>query len=206
MTISEAKDILVKRLGWREDNTVEGFVLSANNLLTNSGRFYQSEHSSITLVNIRDCQPLLSISEVNFNSYLEDLKERVAYQVLSDVFEKDTINDHLFILYPSGFDNALSLRMVIVISELIMSSTRSNSIERFSKEFVGKLHYDIFRDAPNKFAIRGANYKYAMGASTRYGFEIQSVQNRFGALRNRLKTVTKGEVFNRYINDIDEQL
>ena len=118
--------------------------------------------------------------------------------MLSEVFEKDTINDHLFTLYPSGFDNAISLRMVIVVSELMLSSTRSNDTERFTKDFVGKLHYDIFREAPNKFAIRGANYNYALGVTTRYGFEIQSVQRRFGSARNRLKTITKGQVFNKY--------
>lgn len=206
MTVSEAKDILVLRLGWRDDKTVEGFIVSANNLTTNSGRYYQSEHSAITLANIRDCQPITNISVDDFNSYLEDLKEQVAYQVLSAVFEKDVIDDKLFTLYPSGFDNALSLRMVIVVTELILTSVRSNSIERFTKDFVGKIHYDIFRDAPNKFAIRGANYKYSLGATTRYGFEIESVQRRFGSLRNRLRTITKGQVFNEYINDLYEDI
>lgn len=196
MTISEAKDILVDRIGWRDDNTVTGIVISANNLLTNSGRFFQDEHSAITLANIRDCQPILNILDADFNIYLEQLKNQVALQVLSVVFEKDTVNDSLFTLYPSSFDNAVSLRMVIVVSELMMTSTRYNVTERFSKDFVSKLNYDIFREAPNKFAISAANYSHTLGIATRYGFEINSVARRFGSQRNKIKTITKGEISN----------
>jgi len=203
MTISEAKDILIKRLGWRNDKTVEGFVVSADNLLTESGRFYQDEHSAITLENIRDCQPILQISTDDFNDYLERLKTQVAFQVLSAVFEKNNVNDRLFDLYGSGFDNLLSLRMVIVVSELMMTTTRFNVTERYSKDFVGKLNYDIFREAPNKFAIRGANYSHTLGIATRYDFELRSVQRRFGSQRNRLRTITKGEVSNEFYDNID---
>lgn len=203
MTLSEAKDIIVRRIGWRDDKTVTGFVLSANNLLTDSGRYYQDEHSAITLKNIRDCQPLINISTDDFNSHLENLKTQVAIQVLSSVFEKDLVDDRIFDLYPSAFDNLLSLRMVIVVSEQMMTSTRYNVTERFTKDFVGKLNYDIFREAPNKFAIRGANYSHTLGIATRYDFELKSVQRRFGSQRNRLRTITKGESFNEFYENID---
>lgn len=193
MTISEAKDILIKRLGWRDDKTVSGFVVSADNLETESGRFYQDEHSVISLKNIRDCQPVLNISTDDFNDYLERLKTQVAYQVLSAVFEKNNVNDKIFEVYRSSFDNLLSLRMVIVVSELMMTTTRYNVTERFSKDFVGKLNYDIFREAPNKFAISSANYTHSLGISTRYDFELRSIQRRFGSQRNRMKTITKGD-------------
>lgn len=196
MTISEAKDILVERIGWRDDKTVDGFVVSATNLVTNSGRFYQDEHSAVTLKNIRDCQPIISISIDDFNDYLSTLRRQVAFQVLSDVFEKDKIKDSLFDIYPTAFDNLLSLRMVIVISEIMITTTRYNITERFTKEFVGKLNYDIFREAPNKFAVRGSNYSHSMGISTRYGFELNSIRRRFGSQRNRIKSITKGEVTN----------
>lgn len=191
MTITEAKDILVKRLGWKQDATYSG-VLSADNLKTNSGRFFQDEHSAITLANIFDCQPNDEMNNAGFTLYLEDLKRQVAFQVLSSVFEKDTISDNLFILYPSSFDTLLSLRMTIAVSELIMTSTRSNELERVTKDFVGKLNYDIYRESPNKFAIRGANYAHTMGIATRFGYELSSIQRRFGSQGNRLRTITKG--------------
>lgn len=193
MTRSEAKDILITRIGWRDDKTVTGLTLSATNLQTDSGLYFQSEHSAVTLANIRDCQPIASISEDDFNSYLENLTETCVLQVLNDAFEKDYIDDDLFTVYPSGFDSAISLRMVILVAELIMTSTRSNSGERFNSAFVGKLNYDVFREALNKFAIRGANYNYTLGVATRYRFEIHSVQRRFGQTRNMLKTITKGQ-------------
>lgn len=199
-TISEAKDILIKRIGWKDDKTVTDFVVNPTNLETDSGRFYQDEHSAVTLNNIRESQPIIGISEEDFNTYLTDMKRQVAYQVLSDVFEKNKINDSLFDLYPSGFDNLLSLRMVIVVSELMLTSTRYNVTERYSKDFVGKLNYDIYREAPNKFAIRNVNYSHTMGIATRYDFELNSVRRRFGSQRNQLKTITKGEVYNEYYN------
>jgi len=193
MTISEVKDILITRVGWKNDNTVSGLTLSSSNLQTDSGKYFQNEHSAITLQNIRDCQPIINISESDFNDYLSDLKEQVVIQVLNDTFEKDYVNDNLLTAYPTAFDTVISLRMVVVVGELIMTNGRNNRTQRFTENFVGKLNYDIYRDAPNKFAIRGANYKYTMGVATRYGFEIASVQRRFGQQRNIIKTITKGQ-------------
>ena len=204
MTLSEAKDILIDRIGWKDDKTVTGLILSANNLLSESDRFFQDEHSAITLQNIRDCQPIRNISEGDFNDYLYNLKKSAVLKVLSDVFEKDYLNDNLLTIYPTAFDEAISLRVVIDVSELIMTSTRSNSIERFTKEFVGKLNYDIYRDAPNKFAIRDLNYKYSMGITSRYAWCLVSIQRRFGEQRNQIKTITKGAVYNPYFpNEIN---
>ena len=196
MTKSEAKDILVNRIGWRDDKTVEGFVLSTENITSESGRVFQSEHSAITLKNIKDSQPIKNISDADFNSYLEDIREQVVIQVLSDALERDFIDEKIFEYYPSSFDEAISLRMVIIVSELILTTTRFNVIARLGEDFVGKLNYDIYRDAPNKFAIRQANYKHSMGISTRYAFALNSLQRRFGDQRNRLKTITAGQVIN----------
>lgn len=199
MNLSQVKDILVTRIGWKDDKTLDGFVsLSADNLQTDSGRYFQSEHPAVTLENIYHCQPIEKISNTDFQDYLQDLREQCVLQVLGDTFEKDFVNDKLLSLYPTAFDTAISLRMVIIVGELIMTSTRSNDIERFTKEFVGKLNYDLYREAPNKFAIRGANYRYTLGIATRYGFEIQSAQRRFGQQRNMIETITKGAVKNPY--------
>lgn len=195
MTRSEAKDILLTRIGWDNDNTVTGFVLSTANATTDSGLFFQNEHSAITLENIRDCQPVKNISEDDFNEYLEKLRLQCVTQVLNDAFEKDYIDDDLFSLYPSGFDTLISLRMVIIVSELLITTTRSNKVERLTSALVGTLNYDVFRAAPNKFAIRGANYNHTLGIATRYNFELVSVRRRFGNTRNMLKTITKGQAF-----------
>lgn len=205
MTLSEAKDILVDRIGWRDDKTVNGFTLSASNLLSNSGRYFQAEHSAVTLENIRSCQPITNISENDFNDYLSNLKEQVVIQVLSDAFEKDYINDDLFTAFPTGFDTAISLRMVVVVGEIIMTNNRNNKTQRHTEDFIGKLNYDIYREAPNKFAIRGANYKFTMGIATRYGFEVASLSRRFGQQRNLIKNITKGQSFDPYYNYLNNE-
>ena len=115
-----------------------------------------------------------------------------------DVFEKDYVDEDVLDVYPTAFDSAISLRMVIDISELILTTTRFNVVSRLGQDFVGKLNYDIYRDAPNKFAVRGSDYKHTMGIATRYGIELKSVQRRFGTQRNLIKTITKGAVFNPY--------
>lgn len=204
MTIKEALAILVNRIGFEDDKTVTGFTPSAPVLLTDSGRYFQQEHSAVTLQNIRDCQPVPKISTAEFNLYLQRLKIQACQKVLNDAFERDYLNDKLFELYPTGFDSAVSLQMVIIVSELIITSTRSNRVERLNDDFVGKLNYDIFREAPNKFAIRGANYNYSLGVATRYGFEITSVRRRFGTVRNLLKSVTKGDAITSLLHEEDK--
>lgn len=200
MTILETHTALVERIKWRDDKTLEGFTLSTSNLAIGMDRVFQTGHSAITLENIRDCQPVLNISEPDFNEYLENLRSDCVRQVLNDVFEKDYVNDNIFLIHPTAFDDCIIYRMVIIVSELIMTASRSNRIKRFGDDFVGKLNYDVFREAPNKFAIRGANYNHTLGIATRYGFELESVRRRFGQSRNLLKTITKGQVHEPYGN------
>lgn len=193
MTLSQAKAALETRVGWKEDLTIEGFELSTANQTTLSGDFFQDQHNAITLLNIKECQNVLKITDVQFNNYLNDLRKICVSQVLEDAFEKDFLSDDLLTLYPSGFDKAIRLKMVILIGELIITAVRSNRTQRLNSNFAGKLNYDLYREAPNKFAIRGANYLHTLGVATKYGYELKSVQRRFGQDRNLIKTITKGQ-------------
>lgn len=192
MTLAGAHTALETRIGWKDDNTAN-VVLSAPNLTSLSGTTFNMAHPAITLQNILNTQPNPDMDSDEFNVYLSDLRKECVRQVLNDAFEKDYIDDDLLTSYPTGFDEAIRLKMTIIIAELIMTSVRSNRTERFSRDFAGKLNYDLYREAPNKFAIRGANYRHSMGVATRYGYELRSIQRRFGDLRNLLRTVTKGE-------------
>lgn len=205
MTLSEAKDILITRIGWKADKTISSFVLSANNSQTDSGRYFQSEHPIVTLANIRNTQPVVDISDSDFNTYLEDLKEQVVLKVLSDAFERDYLDDDLLAQYPTSFDDLISLRMVIDVAELFMSTTRYNPSERIAEKALNKLHYDIYRESPNKFAVRGLNYKHSMGITTRYAWTLESVQRRFGSQRNLLKSSTRGQAAlnNNHLNNYE---
>lgn len=196
MNLSEAHSTLKTRIGWKDDGTVPSIVLSSQTIQSDSGVYFNMAHPAITLINIYETQPLSEISSDQFNAFLIEQRDEVVRQVLNDAFEKNYLDDNLLTKHPSGFDEAIRLKMVIRIAELIMTSIRSNRTQRFTREFASKLNYDIYRESPNKFAIRGANYKETMGAATRYAFELQSLQRRFGDLRNVLRTVTKGQVNN----------
>lgn len=196
MTISDTHTAILTRIGWRNDNTVDlSYPLSANNILSDSNRFFQSEHSVVTLRNILDCQPNPEMDKVEFQEYLDTMRSDVVQQVLNDVFERDYVHDDLLTLYPTAFDNVILLRMVISVSELVMTATRSNRTKRFSDDFLGKLNYDIYRETVNKFANSTSMYNHTMGIATRYSFGLQSLRRRFGDQRNLLKTITKGQVY-----------
>lgn len=195
MNLSEATEALENRLGWKEDKTIPQFKLLAGNLIAESGLYFQDEHSAVTLLNIRECQPVESMDDVDFNIFLKDLRKSTVRQVLNDALEKDYLDDDTFTLYPSGFDKAISLKMVIRVSEIILTGVRSNRTQRLNEGFVGKLNYDVFRESPNKFAVSRLNYQQTMGISTKYAFELSSLQRRFGQQRNILRTITKGDAF-----------
>jgi len=193
MTLEEAHSNLETRIGWKDDKTLDDFVLNTVNKTSDSTLFFNSAHPAITLENIKMTHPVVGMNSDDFNQVLSDMRAECVHQVLHDAFERNYLDDNLLKVYPYGFDEAIRLKMVIIVAERIMTSSRSNRKERFSREFAGKLNYDLYRDAPNKFAIRSANYKHTLGVATRYGFELRSIQRRFGDLRNVLRTVTKGE-------------
>ena len=193
-THTEIKDILLTRIGWRQEID-SPITVSATNLVTDSGRFFQDEHSAVTLENIRDCQRVVDISDKNLNLYLTQLREMAVFQVLSDVFNKKDIIEDEINANIRMFDQAILLRMVIIVSEIIITSSRSNKTQRFSNAFIDKLHFDIIGSSNVRFAVTNRNYKYSMGVTSRYGVEIFEVKRFFGQ-QKMLKSITRGEAIN----------
>jgi hypothetical protein len=144
----------------------------------------------VTLQNIRDCQPKASMTSGEFNTFLDKLKKRCARKVLVDALEREEINEAVLNAYPNLFDNALSLQMTILVSEIIITSVRINKIERMTDSWIRKLNYDIFREVTN--ASKSVS-RYTLGIATRYGYEIRTAQRRLGQQRNLLKSITKGD-------------
>lgn len=196
MTLAEAHSTLKTRIGWKDDGTLDDIVLSPTTTQTDSGAVFNTAHAAITIQNIYSVQPKKNITSQEFNDYLVELRDECVRQVLSDAFERNYLDGDVLTTYPTGFDEAIRLKMVIIVAEMIMTSIRSNRIERFNRDFASKLNYDLYRESPNKFAIRNANYEHSLGIATKYGKQIRSVQRRFGDLRNVLKTITKGQVKN----------
>jgi len=196
-SVVDISALFINRIGWKDDGTVGGHILSAGASLSESGRFFQDAHPAVTLINIKSVNPIKSITDEKFNEFLQDFKRIVTERVVSDVYDGDYIPSNIHGAFPQALDKAIMLMGVIRVSEYIMTSVnRHNNVEKFSKDFVAKLHYDIFREAPNKFAIRGANYAYALGITTQYSVEIESLQRRFGKPKNSLSSATSGQAIN----------
>ena len=193
-THTEIKDILDSRIGWRQELGL-AMTVSAANLVTDSGRYFQDEHPCVTINNIRDCQPIVDISDNDMNTYLTQLRNSVIYQVISDVYNKKDINSDEVNANITMFDNAILLRMVIAVSEIIITSTRSNKTERFSDDYINKLHFDIIGSSNVRFAVTNRNYKYSMGVTSRYGVEIFELKRFFGQ-NKMLKSITRAEATN----------
>jgi hypothetical protein len=191
---TEIKDILLTRVGWRQEIECP-IVVSAANLTTDSGRFFQDEHSAVSIENIKDAQRVPNISEENLNIYLSQLREQTVYQVISDVFNKKDINADEINANITMFDEVISLRMVIVVSEIIISSNRSNKNQRFANAFIDKLHFDIIGSSNVRFAVTNRNYKYSMGITSRYGVEVIDLKRFFGQ-QKMLQSITRGEATN----------
>jgi hypothetical protein len=191
---TEIKDILLTRIGWRQEIECP-ITVSAPNLVTDSGRYFQDEHSAVSIENIRDCQRIQNISDADLNTYLTQLREQSVYQVISDVFNKKDINSDEINANLTMFDQVILLRMVILVSEIIITSSRSNKTQRFSNAFIDKLHFDIIGSSNVRFAVTNRNYKYSMGVTSRYGAEMYEIKRFFGQQR-MLKSVTRGEAIN----------
>lgn len=199
---TEIKDILLTRIGWRQEIKCP-ITVSASNLTTDSGRFFQDEHSAVNIANIKDCQRIADISDSELNDYLGQLRSQAVYQVISDVFVKSDINADEINANPNMFDTVISLRMVIIVSEIIITSSRSNKTQRFSDEFINKLHFDIIGSSNVRFAVTNRNYKYSMGITSRYGAEIFELKRFFGQ-NKMLKSITRGEAININIHPLGE--
>lgn len=193
-THTEIRDILIDRVGWRAE-IGSTFPVSATNLTTNSGRFFQDEHSCVTIDNIRASQPVVNISDADLNLFLAQLKQQSVYQVISDVFQKKDIDPDPINANITMFDQAIMLRMVIIVGEMILTSVRSNKTQRFSDDYINRLHFDIIGSSNVRFAVTNRNYKWSMGVTSRYGAEIFELKRFFGQNR-MLKSVTRGEAIN----------
>lgn len=191
MTYTEARDILDKRINWRDT----GGYLTAGNSTTDSGRYFQDEHSAVTLDNIRACQPEVGISDADFNTYLTQLRQAAILQVLADVYGSESeITQNELDLNVGVFDNAISLRMVVVVAELIITSNRSNRTQLMSKEFIQQLHFDVNGNYGQNL---NPNFPRVEGFGKKYQDAIKEVRKALNK-HLKIKSITAG-AYNNYL-------
>lgn len=185
MTYTEARNVLNHRVNWRDTTN----TLTVENTTTQSGRYFQDEHSAITLDNIRACQPNSSITEASFNQYLTQLRHGAILQVLADVYGSESEITEKELDYNVGvFDNAISLRMMVIVAELIITSTRSNRIERLTKEFVQQLHFDVNGNYGQNL---NPNFPRVEGFGKKYQDSIKFLKQTLGK-QVKFKSITSG--------------
>ncbi|MEO0572583.1 MAG: hypothetical protein AAF039_12830 [Bacteroidota bacterium] len=186
MTYTEAKDILDQRVNWRNSGA---FILSSENTTTESGRYFQDEHSAITLDNIKACQPNTVISDGEFDTYLTQLRHAVILQVLADVYGSESeVTENELNCNVGVFDNAISLRMMVVVAELIITSTRSNMTERLTKGFIQQLHFDLNGNYGQNL---NPNFPRAEGFGKKYQDSIGSIKRKLSK-HVKFKSITAG--------------
>jgi len=163
MTRTEVKELLINRLEFK--------VAGATPL---SGQYFEGEHAIVTLENIKSCQPNISISQLDFDVFLLELKTSVIFKVLTDVFDKDDISSDILLLYPALFDTLISMQMTVMVINLIVTSTRINTVQRITNDAVQMIHFDL-----NGNYGQGANPKFphSYGIAYRYKEELRRVQN-----------------------------
>lgn len=150
----ELRDILDERVGWKQPTTSD-FTISAANLVSEGGRYFQDEHSFVKIVTIHSIMDEVTADDVNLNVYLSDLRKQVTLLVIDEVFADSDFNTVVLTSQEDLFDAAISKRMAIKVAEILFSTSRSNRIERISKEARQQFFFDINGDKnfPNKVGI-----------------------------------------------------
>lgn len=173
MTIIETYELLKNRIGWKQSPDAS-LVVSAENNTSESLRWFQDEHTGITLKNIYATIDTVDATNEVFNTYLADFRRQAIVHVVSNVFDSTKIKE---IKDVSAFDTAISQRNAIIILEMIINSTRSNLTERILKNS-NKWFYDLNGGAGNE------NFPKLIGLKQRYAEEIRRLRTRFNTGRS----------------------
>lgn len=89
---SVINDIAVGVVGWKQPTRSGSPVITAGNLASSSGLYYQMGHGLCTVENIKMCVDDLAISDANLNTYLGDLVKNALNDVCQSIFSND---DHI---------------------------------------------------------------------------------------------------------------
>lgn len=83
---------LNKRVGFQQPAATVDAIVAGDNLLTDSGRYFQDFHASITIANLRATQEYAGLTNDQFNTSLADLKRSIIMAGLNSVFVQPPVN------------------------------------------------------------------------------------------------------------------
>lgn len=175
MTVVELRDALLGRVGWKQPTGFQ-FTLSAEVTATASGLYFQDGYPMVELNRLVALQRDVDIDQGGFNAYLTDLKRQTVTLVVSDVLEQSFIHEDVLTDRPNVFDDAIMKRMAIIVGEIILTSNRSNSTERLSKEQIQQLFFEINGNSEGS-SNPNPNFPTYVGLKSRYGRAISRVKD-----------------------------
>jgi len=193
-TLNDIKILLKNRVGFRKPIDASFEALDSDNTQTDSGLIFQDAYSIITIENIKDSQPIIEIQDTKFNEYLKILRESNVLEMLNDVFQGESVIDEICINDDlSVFDKAIYLRMVIKVSEMILSSPRINiGTHRLNKDVLNKLRLDL-NGSNDQRGYQNPNAPYHLGYTSRYRREVEILTTMFNnSQAQMLDTTTLG--------------
>ena len=178
MTHLELKELLIDRVGWDQYPSDFPITLDAENLSSDSGRYFNSsEHPFVTLKNLFWTIETENSNDIQFNAHLKRMRDQVILLVLSDVFNVYDIQDDVLTNNITIFDNAISKRMAIVVGETIITSMQSNRVESINKEQQQKIFFELNGNADSTSARANPNFPTYVGLKSRYGHEINKLKD-----------------------------
>lgn len=190
MTHLELSQELLHRVGFKTP-LVYSFTPDPNGAgKSESGRYFQDEHSIVRLENIRACQPDSSVDTDDdlFNIYLLDLKRQTSLKLVHDVFKQvNSINDDVLLKYPMAFDEAIALRMVVDLGEMIINSQRTSGLQRVTAEMKSNFYRELNGVKPKEYVTE------SMGILARYKAELKTLRKLFQQ-QTRLSSRTAGDL------------
>lgn len=160
---------LNQRIGWRQP-IEEGLdtIISVENKISVSGRFFQDFSELVTIKNLYGCAPQAHLNDKYFNQYLKQIRESVVLNMLSELFlnnsdvctKKDynpCISDNI-----EGFDNALGYLMAKKVIGIIIHTHRSNMDTKESQYSYSELMEELngVFDSKNRLLVDGLSQKY----------------------------------------------
>mgnify|MGYP003668811090 FL=1 len=150
----ELSQTLEKRIGWKQPSA-SSIVIDDDNLVSESGRYFQNEHSFVKVSLIKDIIEKANANDAELNIELSDLRKQVVLLVVDEAFSGQNVNNLDLETSIETLDAAISKRMAMKIGELLTATTRSNRVERISKEALQMFFFDINGDPnfPNKLSI-----------------------------------------------------
>ncbi len=101
---------LYQRLGWRQPTILKYDILDANNLQSDSGKFFDDFNVLASIKNLKDTQEDEAISDADFNTYLKSLQEKSIRFILEGVFTNKVYENKVILDSEDGNENIYTLQ------------------------------------------------------------------------------------------------